>query len=87
MARSIDIIYFAWVRERLGKDGEKLVLPDEQTTVRLVLDMLRQQGDAYETALGDTDKLRFALDQEYVKLDAPLGEGRELAIFPPVTGG
>ncbi len=87
MKRSIDIVYFAWVRERLGKDGETVQLPENQATVEDVVELLQQSGGDYAAALGDTAKLRFALDQEFVKLDADIGDGRELAIFPPVTGG
>jgi sulfur-carrier protein len=81
----LHLLYFAWVRERIGKDGETLEL--DAATVGGALDALRALGDNYAWALEAPDRLRFALDQEFVDERAPLKEGAELAIFPPVTGG
>ena len=81
----LDLLYFAWVRERIGKDAETLELA--AGTVAEALDAMRALGDNYAWALAAPDRLRFALDQEFVDIDAPLRDGAELAIFPPVTGG
>jgi molybdopterin synthase sulfur carrier subunit len=81
----INLVYFAWVRERIGKDGESLDLA--VSTVAEAIETLCRRGDNYAWALGDTERLRFALDQEFVDLGARLSDGAELAIFPPVTGG
>ncbi|WP_417819127.1 MoaD/ThiS family protein [Tritonibacter scottomollicae] len=87
MDRSINLIYFAWVRERLGLDGERVSLGEDVETIGDVLTMLINRGGAYAEILSDVEKLRFALDQDYGTLASPIGAARELAIFPPVTGG
>ena len=87
MNRSLDIIYFAWVRERLGIDQEQVKLDEGIETIDDVLKMLVARGDAYADIFADIAKLRFALDQDYGVPRTPLGSAQELAIFPPVTGG
>lgn len=87
MDRTLTILYFAWVRERLGRDAEQVLLNDGVDTIADVLAMLSARSTAYADVLADAAKLRFALDQEYGTLDSPVGSARELAIFPPVTGG
>lgn len=81
----VNLLYFAWVRERIGADAETRDLA--AATVADALDALRALGPGYVHALEHPERLRFALDQEFVGLDAALGENAELAIFPPVTGG
>ena len=85
--QQIDILYFAWVRERIGRDGERLEVPTGVIDVAGVVGWLAGQGGAYADALGDLSRLRYALDGAFVGADAPLGQAHELAIFPPVTGG
>ncbi|MGB5484565.1 molybdopterin converting factor subunit 1 [Parasphingorhabdus sp.] len=87
MSRSINIIYFAWVRERLGLDGEQVSLPETVRTISDVLTLLADRGAAYAEVLSDVEKLRFALDQDYGTPASLVGTAKELAIFPPVTGG
>ena len=87
MAAQLDLLYFAWVREAIGLDGERIVHPGAQVRIKDVLDQLAARGGGYAEVLADRAKLRAALDQCFVPLDTPLGEGRELALFPPVTGG
>ncbi len=79
------MLYFAWVREAIGR-GEETVDPGDATTVAQLLDRLAID-DTYAAAFADPDRLRAALDQRFVPLDAALAGARELAIFPPVTGG
>lgn len=81
----LNLVYFAWVRERIGKDAETLDLA--ASTVAEALDALRALGDNYVSALEAPERLRFALDQDFVGPNAPVREHAELAIFPPVTGG
>ena len=83
----IELLYFAWVRERIGKDGERVELPPEVTTVAALLDWLEMRGEAYRTALHERDRLRIAVNQAFAPADAPIRAGDEVAIFPPVTGG
>lgn len=85
--KSIELLYFAWVRERIGRDGERLPLPDEVTTATGLLDHLQGLGDGYAAALADRNRIRLAINQAFVGLDAPIRAGDEVAIFPPVTGG
>lgn len=85
--KQLDILYFAWVREMIGKDGERIDHPGADARIVDVIEHLRQRGDGYARAFADIDRLRAALDQEFAPLAAPLDEARELALFPPVTGG
>lgn len=87
MTFQLNVVYFAWVRERLGCDQERIVCPETVETVGQFIDHLRDIGTAYQEVFSDLSKLRFALDQDFVRLDQPLREAEELAIFPPVTGG
>ena len=84
---TIELLYFAWVREAIGRDGETVEPPAEVTDVAGLIAWLAARGGGYAEALGDPGRLRTALDQLFVPLDAPLAGARELAIFPPVTGG
>ena len=83
----IELLYFAWVRERIGKDGERLELGTDITDVAALLDHLEGKGGGYAAALAERNRLRVAVNQTFARLDAPLRVGDEVAIFPPVTGG
>tara|TARA_R100001244_G_scaffold44182_2_gene39768 strand:- start:25255 stop:25518 length:264 start_codon:yes stop_codon:yes gene_type:complete len=87
MTGSLNIIYFAWVRERLGIDQEQIALADGIETIGDIVAMLSDRGADYADIFSDVGKLRFALDQDYGLPATPIGAARELAIFPPVTGG
>ena len=81
------LIYFAWVRERIGKPDERLALPNDVRTVKDLLAFLKRRGDGYEAALAFPEVIRVAIDQEHVGHDAALAGAREIALFPPMTGG
>lgn len=85
------ILYFAWVRERIGSGQEDVSLPDGVSKVSELLDWLMGRGEGYRDALSDRSKLRIAVNQDYVNLadggDAAVSDADEIAIFPPVTGG
>lgn len=83
----LDILYFARVREAIGLNGERLDPPAEVISIGDLLVYLAQRGGGYAEAFADRSRLRAALDQHFVPLDAPIGSARELALFPPVTGG
>ena len=87
MAERLEILYFAWVRERIGLDGETIDHPGEGVRVSDLIAMLATRGDGYAAAFAEPARLRTAIDQKFVPLDVPLGSAREVAIFPPVTGG
>jgi len=81
----IDIVYFAWVRERIGAPGEQVETQAE--TVRGLVTELKAREARYEAAFADLSAIRVALDQVLVDMDTPLGDAREVAFFPPMTGG
>lgn len=81
----MDVLYFAWVRERIGLPKET-VTTDAATVGELVAE-LRAREDRYEMAFSDLSALRVAVDQELTDFDAPLAGVREVAFFPPMTGG
>ena len=83
----LNILYFAWVRERIGKDGESVARPAPETSVAALLDALSATTPGHAEAFADRARLRAALDQRFVSLESLIGDARELAIFPPVTGG
>lgn len=83
----IDILYFAWVRERVGRGKERVDPPARVTTVADLIDWLAASSDGHASAFADRERLRAAVDQRFVALDAPILGAREVAIFPPVTGG
>ena len=81
----IDVLYFAWVRERIGVP--RATLDTTAVTVRDLIAELMAREERYELAFADLDSLRVALDQELSSFDAPLAGVREVAFFPPMTGG
>ena len=83
----VDLPYFAWVRESIGIGHECATPPAEVADVAGLIDWLAARGGGYAEALGDKTRLRAAIDQLFVPLDAPIAEAREIALFPPVTGG
>lgn len=81
----MQLLYFAWVRERIGQPRE--TIQTEASTVAELVEELKQREDRYAAAFADTSALRVALDQELSDFDAPLDGVREVAFFPPMTGG
>ncbi|MEX0281381.1 MAG: molybdopterin converting factor subunit 1 [Arenibacterium sp.] len=81
----MDILYFAWVRERIGLPRERVETQAE--TVNDLVEELRTREDRYAAAFSDLSALRVAIDQELSDFDAPISGAREIAFFPPMTGG
>jgi len=81
----LDVHYFAWLRERLGTGRE--TVETEAETVGELIEELRARDDGYAYAFSDTSAVRAALDQDLVEFDAKLTGAREVAFFPPMTGG
>lgn len=81
------LIYFAWVRERIGKAEEEVTLPGSVTTVTDLLNWLKSRGEGYEYALAHPEAIRVAINQEHVEHRKPVAGAREIALFPPMTGG
>lgn len=81
----IDVLYFAWVRERIGLPRERV--ETTAPTVAALVAELSAREERYAAAFADLSAIRVALDQELTDMDAPLQGVREVAFFPPMTGG
>jgi molybdopterin synthase sulfur carrier subunit len=81
------LLYFAWLRAKIGTAEEHLEPPAEIATVGALLEWLKARGPNYAEALKDLSVVRVAVNQEYVAARHPVGPGDEVALFPPVTGG
>jgi len=84
---TVKVLYFARLREALGKDAEELVLPAGVTTVGELAEFLRQRGDTWASELGSGRAVRVAVNQDMAGPDTVISGGEEIAFFPPVTGG
>jgi sulfur-carrier protein len=80
-------VYFAWVRERIGKAEEEIDPPASVETVADLIAWLSARDETYAHAFEKPLAIRAALDKTHVRPDAPLGAAREIAFFPPMTGG
>ena len=87
MSDSVNVLYFAWIRAKIGKGREQVAPPATVVTVADLADWLAARGGGYAEAFADRACIRAAIDQEFVEPDTPLRAGSEVAFFPPVTGG
>lgn len=83
----MDLLYFAWLREKVGTGGEQRTLPSDITTVDALITWLSSQSPGHAAAFSDLSVVRVAVNQDYVDLSAPVTDRDEVAFFPPVTGG
>ena len=81
------ILYFAWVRERVGRGEEVVEPPTAIADIAALIGWLAEHSDGHRAALGEPERLRAAIDGVFVTSDAPIAGAAEVAIFPPVTGG
>jgi molybdopterin synthase sulfur carrier subunit len=81
------LVYFAWVRERVGKAEEEVELPDNLDTVADLVRWLKSRGEEFAYAFENEGVVRAAIDHSHVKPDARIAGAREIAFFPPMTGG
>ncbi len=81
------LVYFAWVRQKVGRSEETVDVPDGTRTVGDVAAWLKSRGDGYAEAFADLKRVRAAVNQEHSDLSAPVRPDDEIAFFPPVTGG
>ena len=81
----IDVVYFAWVRERIGLPKERLAT--EAQTVMELVEELRSREERYAVAFSDIKSIRVAVDQQLTDFNAKISDAREVAFFPPMTGG
>jgi molybdopterin synthase sulfur carrier subunit len=84
---SVRILYFAWVRERIGKADEELDPPAGIATVADLMHWLAARGEEYAYAFANPKVIRAAIDRVHVRPDTSIGKAREIAFFPPMTGG
>lgn len=84
---SMKILYFAWVRERVGKAEEEIAPPKGVGTVAELMDWLAGRGEEYAHAFENRRVIRAALDQAHARPESPIAGAREIAFFPPMTGG
>jgi sulfur-carrier protein len=83
--QAIEVLYFAWVRERIGVPKERIMTG--AATVAALIEELKAREDRYALAFSDLRAIRVALDQDLAEMDASLDGVREVAFFPPMTGG
>jgi molybdopterin synthase sulfur carrier subunit len=83
----VKVLYFAWVRERIGKAEEEVMPPEHVTTVADLISWLSQRGEEYAYAFEKPKIIRAAIDRMHVKPEAVISGAHEIAFFPPMTGG
>ncbi|PHQ97871.1 MAG: molybdopterin converting factor subunit 1 [Marinosulfonomonas sp.] len=81
----MDVLYFAWVRERIGIPKEQV--ETKALTVSDLVEELKDREERYALAFSDVSALRVAIDQELAEFDSTIADAREIAFFPPMTGG
>jgi molybdopterin synthase sulfur carrier subunit len=81
------LVYFAWVRERIGRAEETLDLPSDIVTVADLMGWLKGRGEEYAYAFENGTVIRAAIDRVHAKPDTPIAGAGEVAFFPPMTGG
>jgi molybdopterin synthase sulfur carrier subunit len=83
----VKLVYFAWVRERIGKESEVVELPAELETIGDLVEWLKTRGEEYAYAFENAAVVRAAIDKRHVKSAAAIAGASEIAFFPPMTGG
>ena len=83
----MNILYFAWVRQKVGRAGEEVAPPPEVNTVAALVDWLAAQSPGHASAFANRATIRCAVNQEFATPDAAVAMGDEIAFFPPMTGG
>jgi sulfur-carrier protein len=83
----VKVLYFAWIRERAGCAEEEIDPPAEVVTVADLVDWLKGRGEEFEYAFEDDSIIRVAVDRTHAPMTTPLAGAREIAFFPPMTGG
>jgi sulfur-carrier protein len=81
------VLYFAWIRERIGKPEEDIELPVSVATVGDLMNWLKKRGEEYAYAFDNPKVVRAAIDKVHVEPAAKIASAREIAFFPPMTGG
>ena len=84
---AMQILYFAWLRERIGLSEERVEPPTDIASVADLVRWLRSRGAGYAEALAETARVRCAVNQDFATPEARVSDGDEIAFFPPITGG
>ena len=87
MPEEIDVLYFAWLRQKVGSGREAVTPPPEVATVGALIDWLKLQSPGHAEALANARIVRAAVNHEFATLETAIEPGDEVAFFPPVTGG
>ena len=85
--RQIKLMYFAWVREKMGRAEEIVIYPEGVETVAELITWLKTRGPEYQNAFERAEVIRAAIDKTHANATSEIGTAREIAFFPPVTGG
>ena len=83
----MQVLYFGWVRAKVGVSGEELDVPANVTDVQTLIGWLHERGGTYADAFEDLSAIRVAVNQEMAEMDTAVATGDEVALFPPMTGG
>ena len=83
----MDVLYFAWLRQKIGAAQESVSVPDDVTTVGGLIDWLKAQSPGHADAFANAKYVQAAVNHEFATLETPVKQGDEIAFFPPVTGG
>ncbi|WBV41354.1 molybdopterin converting factor subunit 1 [Pseudoroseomonas cervicalis] len=84
---AVDILYFAWVRQKVGKGAERVTLPPDTTDIAGLIAHLAALSPGHAEAFAHAKQIRAAVNQDFVTPAHPVKDGDEVAFFPPVTGG
>jgi sulfur-carrier protein len=84
---SVKLLYFAWVRERIGKPAEEIEPPAGIATIAELIEWLSRRGEGYAHAFDNPRVIRAAIDRRHVQAETAIAGAREIAFFPPMTGG
>lgn len=85
---TVKLVYFAWLRERFGMGEETIDLPDTVKSISDLFDWFETRGEKFAAVMEHREIIQVAIDQEHVQdKKAPIGDAKEIAIFPPMTGG
>ena len=83
----MQVLYFGWVRSKVGISGEEVEPPPDVTDVQTLIGWLHKRGGTYAEAFEDLSAIRVAVNQEMAEFDTAIAKGDEVALFPPMTGG